>query len=87
MLPELFYQKSPVLAIFLQKDAFCRHHPCFIAFLCGNVLVKNRQMAKIGDFDYFLGLQNRGIGDKSRSLATLSQTEIVCYMLFRLKAE
>ena len=34
-------------------------------------LVKNRQMAKIGDFDYFLGLQNRGIGDKSRSLATL----------------
>ena len=28
-------------------------------------------MAKIGDFDYFLGLQNRGIGDKSRSLATL----------------
>ena len=28
-------------------------------------------MAKIGDFDYYLGLQNRGIGDKSRSLATL----------------
>ena len=51
--------------------AIYRHHPCFIAFLCGNVLVKNRQIAKIGDFNYFLGLQNRGIGDKSRSLVTL----------------
>ena len=38
-------------------------------------------MAKIGDFDYFLGLQNRGIGDKSRSLATLKlrPTEFVYY--------
>jgi len=69
VLPELFFQKSPVLAIFLQKSAFCRHHPCFIAFLCGNVLAKYRQMAKIGDFGHFSVLQNRRFGDKSPLLA------------------
>ena len=71
VLPVLFPQKSPVLAIFWQKSAFCRHHPCFIAFLCGNVLAKYRQMAKIGDFGHFSVLQNRRFGDKSPLLAIL----------------
>jgi len=74
VLPELFFQKSPVLAIFCQKRAFCRHHPCFIAFLCGNVLEKYRQMAKIGDFAHFSVLQNRRFGDKSPLLAILIET-------------
>ena len=72
VLPELFFQKSPVLAIFWRKSAFCRHHPCFIAFLCGNVLAKYRQMAKIGDFGHFSVPQNRRFGDKSPLLAILS---------------
>ena len=38
VLPEVFSQKSPVLAIFCQKTAIYRHHPLFIAFLCGNEL-------------------------------------------------
>ena len=71
MLPEVFYQKSPVLAIFCQKTAIYRHHPLFIAFLCGNELEKNRQMAKIGGFYHFQPLKNRGFGDKSPQLATL----------------
>ena len=75
VLPELFFQKSPVLAIFWRKSAFCRHHPCFIAFLCGNVLAKYRQMAKIGDFGHFSVLQNRRFGDKSPLLAILNSTK------------
>ena len=73
VLPEVFPQKSPVLAIFCQKRAFYRHHPCFIAFLCGNVLEKYRQMAKIGDFAHFSVLQNRRFGDKSPLLAILAK--------------
>ena len=71
MLPEVFSQKSPVLAIFCQKTAIYRHHPLFIAFLCGNEVEKNRQMAKIGDFCHFSGLQNRRFGDKSPLLVIL----------------
>ena len=84
VLPELFCQKSPVLAIFWQKSAFCRHHPCFIAFLCGNVLAKYRQMAKIGDFGHFSVLQNRRFGDKSPLLAILrskAQDELFCLQI------
>ena len=60
----------------VQKRAIYCQCPGFIAFLYGNELAKNRQMAKIGDFDHLAGLQNRGIGDLSRELATLSITEL-----------
>ena len=61
VLPEVFPQKSPVLAIFCQKTAIYRHYPSFIAFLCGNEWVKYRQMAKIGDFAIFQASKIAGL--------------------------
>ena len=71
VLPGQNCSKSRTLVIFCQKMAIYHHYPCFIAFLCGNELVKNPKMAILAKFLSPMTLQNHGLGDKSPHLATL----------------